>query len=35
MDCESEEEFNVKIDLLSIDDMYDKNIVDVKKMLAV
>jgi hypothetical protein len=35
MDCESEEEFNVKIDLLGIDDMHDKNIADVKKILAV
>jgi len=35
MDCTSEEELKVKIDLLEINDMHDKNIDDVKKMLAV
>lgn len=35
MDCTSEEELKVKIDLLGINDMHDKNIDDVKKMLAV
>ena len=35
MDCTSEEELKVKIDLLGINDMYDKNINDVKNMLAV
>ena len=35
MDCTSEEELKVKIDLLRINDMHDKNIDDVKKMLAV
>ena len=35
MECTSEEELNVKIDLLGINDMHDKNIYDVKKMLAV
>ena len=35
MDCESEEEFNVKIDLLGINDMHNKNIEDVKKLFSV
>ena len=35
MDCESEEEFNVKIDLFGINDMHSKNIEDVKKLFSV
>ena len=35
MNCTSEEELKVKIDLLGINDMHDKNIDDVKKMIAV
>lgn len=35
IDCSTEEELNVKIDLLGIYDMHDKNIVDVSKMLTV
>ena len=35
MYCTNEEELKVKIDLLGINDIHDKNIDDVKKMLAV